>query len=212
MSAKQWRLVIHAALLIGALFCIVPPLTQWDVRAGYLFSLTFYWLFFCLPVIGWHAQAGNDGRLFSEKLAWRDWFMPLLVLAQVFVVVLMTFVPHTAMLSSPGMWLAVFAGTINGPLEELAWRGGFLATFRDRPKTGFWLGWVLFSAVHVPLALSHGVVFEGGALAFVGSAALLGLFWSWIAWRTGSVFYLAIGHALTSILAFWVLFDRNGFV
>ena len=211
MSRQQIALIIHAALLIGALFLLVPWLTQWDARAGYLFSLTFYWPFFCLPVIGLHALPGNDGLLFTEKLPWRYWwFIPLLLL-QVGIIALVNFVPNTAMLTSGGMWLAILIASINGPLEETAWRGGFLGAFRDRPTLGFWLGWLLFTAWHVPLALSVGITFDGGALALVGGAALLGLFWSWVVWMTGSVFYVSIAHALTNLFAFWVLFDRNGF-
>ncbi|UYN98678.1 MAG: CPBP family intramembrane metalloprotease [Devosia sp.] len=203
---------MHAALLIGALFFLVPALTAWDLRAGYLFTLTFYWLFFCLPVIGWHALSGNDGRLFSEKLPWRDWWIIPLLLLQVSVVAVVNFAPNTAMLSHGGMYLALLIALINGPLEEIAWRGGFLATFRDRPRLGFWLGLGLFTLWHVPLALAAGLVYDGGAAALIGGAAVLGLFWAWITWRTGSVFYTAIAHALTNIFAFWVLFDRNGFV
>jgi uncharacterized protein len=62
----------------------------------------------------------------------------------------------------------------------------------------------------VPLALSHDVLFDGGALALLGGAAALGLLWSAIAWRTGSVFYVSLAHSLTNLFAFWVLFDRNG--
>ncbi|MNT80398.1 hypothetical protein D3C72_2198490 [compost metagenome] len=70
---------------------------------------------------------------------------------------------------------------------------------------------MLFTAWHAPLALSHGISFDGGWLYLEGEAAALGLLWSWIAWRTGSVFYVSIAHGLTNIFAFWVLFDRNGF-
>jgi CAAX amino terminal protease family. len=211
MTRQQISLVIHAALLNGALFVIVPMLTNWDARAGYLFALAFYWLFFCLPVIGRHAMEGNDGRLFSEKLRWRDWWIIPLLLLQVGVLAILTFVPNTSILTSGGMWLALLSAGINGPLEEMAWRGGFLGTFRDRPRLGFWLGWALFTLVHVALVQGHGIVFDGGGLVLVGGAAVLGLFWSWITWRSGSVFYTSLAHMLTSVFAFWVLFDRNGF-
>ena len=211
MSARQYALLAHAAAVIAALFYVVPALTEWDPRAGFLFSLTFYWLAFCLPAIGVFALADRDHRLLSEKLAWRDWWVPALLLVQVIAVATIAFVPNTAILTSGGMWLALLLATINGTLEELAWRGGFLTTFRDRPRLGFWLSWGLFSAWHVPLALSHGMVFDGGAAMLVGGAAGLGLFWSWIAWRTRSVFYVAQAHALTNLFTFWVLFDRNGF-
>lgn len=211
MSARQIALLLHAILLIGVLFWLVPTLTAWDPRAGYLFSLTFYWLFFCLPVIGLHALPGNDGLLFTEKLPWRYWWFIPLLLVQVGIIALVNFVPNTAMLTSGGMWLAILIAMINGPLEETAWRGGFLGTFRDRPTLGFWLGWLLFTAWHVPLALSVGITFDGGALALLGGAALLGLFWSWVVWMTGSVFYVSLAHGLTNVFAFWVLFDRNLF-
>lgn len=211
MSKQQIALIVHAALLIGALFLLVPRLTEWDPRAGYLFSLTFYWLFFCLPVIGLHALPGNDGQLFTEKLPWRYWWFIPLLLVQVGAIALVSFVPNTALLTSGGMWLAILIASINGPLEETAWRGGFLGAFRNRPTLGFWLGWLLFTAWHVPLALSVDITFDGGLIALVGGAALLGLFWSWVVWMTGSVFYVSIAHTLTNLFVFWLLFDRNGF-
>lgn len=211
MSGKQIALTLHAALLIGALFFIVPWLTKWHPQYGYLFSLTFYWLFFCLPVIGWHALAGNDGRLLSEKLPWRDWWIIPLLLVQAGLAAMVSFAPHTSILTGASMYLALLIAAINAPLEELAWRGGFLGTFRDRPRLGFWLGWVLFTAWHIPLTTSVGIAFDGGAAALIGGAAALGLLWTWIAWRTGSVFYTGLAHFLTNIFAFWVLFDRNGF-
>ena len=211
MSARQLALLAHAALLIGALFFIVPALTAWHPQHGYLFALTFYWLFFCLPVIGWHALEGSDGRLFTEKLRWRDWWIIPLLLVQVSIVALANFVPNTPILTQGSMYLALLIAAINGPLEEMARRGGFLGTFRDKPRLGFWLGWALFTAWHIPLALSHDIVFDGGALALVGGASALGLFWAWIAWRTGSVFYVSLAHMLTNVFAFWVLFARNGF-
>lgn len=212
MSARQIALVAHAALLIGALFFIVPALTGWNGPLGYLAAMALYWLGFCLPVIAIHVWRHRDEHLFSERLAWRHWWIPLALLAQVGVVGLAAFVPNTAMLTTQAAMLAAAVAIINGPLEEIAWRGGFMTTFRDRPRLGFWLGWGLFTAWHAPLALSHDIVFAGGWLALVGGAAALGLFWSWIAWRTGSVFWVAIAHTLTNALTFWVLFDANGFV
>ena len=211
MTKPQFALTLHAALLIGALFFIVPVLTEWDTRAGFLFSLGFHWLFFCLPVIGWHALKGNDGRIFSERLPWRDWWLLPTLLVQVLLVALLTFVPNTSGLTQGGMYLALLIAAINAPLEESAWRGGFLATFRDRPRLGFWLGWALSWFRYVPLALSQGMSFEGSALIFVAGFAVLALFWASVAWRTGSVFYTALASFLSNFCILWVLFDRNGF-
>ena len=212
MNRSQIALTLHAVALIGAMLVIVPALTlQFGGPTGYLLSMAVYWLLFCLPVIALHVWKRHDGRLFSEKLAWRDWFVPGLLLLQVALIGIVAFVPNTALLTTHGALLATMVGVINAPLEEAAWRGGFLTRFAERRRLGFWLSWLLFSAWHAPLMLSHGLVFDGGWMALVGGAAALGLLWSWIAWRTGSVFWTAIAHALTNVLSFWVLFDSNGF-
>src|SRR5690606_16500254 len=139
----QLALITHAALLIGALFFVVPVLTGWNPHLGYLLVLLVYWLGFCLPVIWWHVRPLPDQRLFSERLRWRDWFVPVVLLVQVTVVAAVAVVPHTAVLTTQGAMLAAAVGVVNGPLEEIAWRGGFLRRFADRPRLGFWLGWAL---------------------------------------------------------------------
>lgn len=212
MTRPQFALVLHALALIAALVWLVPTLTQaLGGPQGYLLSLCFYWLAFCLPAIFFHVRNRRGPLLFSEKLAWRDWWIPGLLLLQVGVVGLAAIVPNTSQLTTHAAMLAALVAVINGPLEEIAWRGGFLTRFADRPRLGFMLSWVLFTAWHAPLALSHGIVFDGGWIALVGGAAGLGLLWSWIAWRTGSIFWVGIAHVLTNFMAFWVLFDANGF-
>jgi membrane protease YdiL (CAAX protease family) len=211
MTRPQIALVLHALALIGAMSVLVPTLTAISGPSGYLLVMAFYWIAFCVPVVALHVWNWHGGRLFSERLAWRDWFVPGLLLLQVGMIGVVGVVPHTAILTTHGAMLAAAVALLNGPLEEAAWRGGFLTTFRDRPRLGFWLGWALFTAWHVPLALSQNIVFEGGWPALVGGAAALGLLWSWIAWRTGSVFWTAIAHTLTNVLTFWVLFNANGF-
>jgi uncharacterized protein len=213
MSRQQAALVVHALLLIGALVVLVPWLTRaLGGPLGYLLSLMIYWLGFCLPVIAMQVWRQRGPLLFSERLAWRDWWVPGLLVLQMGVIGLLAVVPNTSLLTTHGAMLAAAVALINGSLEEIAWRGGFMTRFADRPRLGFWLGWLLFTAAHIPLALSHDIVFDGGWLGPVGGAAALGLVWSWIAWRTGSVFWVSIAHVLTNALAFWVLFDRNGFV
>lgn len=212
LTKNQLLLTLHALALPLVMALIVPTLTGWNPQLGYLLSLVVYWLIFCIPVIAWHVWNRHDGRLFSERLRWGDWWIVPLLLAQVTTVGIVAFFPNTELLTTHGAMLAGAVALLNGPLEEAAWRGGFMARFSDRPRLGFWLGWVLFSLWHVPLLLSQGIVFDGGAMSLLGGAAGLGLLWSWVAWRTGSVFYTAIAHTLTNVLTFWVLFNSNGFV
>jgi membrane protease YdiL (CAAX protease family) len=210
MTRRQLALVLHAALLPGVMFFVVPALTGWQPQLGYLLSLGVYWLIFCVPVIALHAWRRHDGRLFSEKLRWQDWWVPLAVLVQVLAVAIAVFVPNTELLTTHGAMLAAAVALVNAPLEEAAWRGGFLTSFAERRRLGFWLCWVLFTFWHTPLLLARGIDID--ALTLLGGAGVLGLFWGWIAWRTGSVFYTTIGHGLTNAISFWVLFNTNGFV
>ena len=212
MTRSQIALVMHALALIGAMFVLVPRVTAIHGPSGFLLSLAFYWLAFCLPVIALHVWRQRGELLFSERLAWRYWYIPVLLLAQVGLVFIVALVPHTGILTTRGAMLAAAIALINGPLEETAWRGGFMIEFSNRPRLGFMLGWLLFTAWHIPLALSHNIIFAGGWPALVAGAALLGLLWNWIAWRTGSVFWTSIAHVLTNVLTFWVLFNTNDFV
>lgn len=206
----QFALVLHAIALIAALVWLVPVFTEsFGGVQGYLLSLLVYWLGFCLPVIALHVRGRRGPRLFSEKLAWRDWWIPGLLLLQVGVAAFVIFVPNTAMLTTHAAMLAGLVALIHAPLEELAWRGGFYTRFANRPRLGFILGWLLFTLWHVPLGLATNLVMPGGMPALVGGAAVLGLFWNWLVWRTGSVFWVSIAHALTSALSFWLLFDAN---
>ncbi|MCY1310397.1 hypothetical protein D9M70_605790 [compost metagenome] len=127
------------------------------------------------------------------------------------IVGLIALVPNTAILTTHAAMLAAIVGVINGTLGESAWRGGFLTAFAERRGLGFVLGALLFPAFQATLLLSHDLTFAGGPMMLIGLAAVLNLFWSWLAWRTNSIFWTSIAHVLTNILAFWVLFDGNGF-
>lgn len=207
----QIALILHALALIAALIFVVPALTQTlGGPTGYLLSLAFYWLAFCLPVMLFHVRGRRSPMLFSEKLPWCDWWIPGLLLLQVGMVSLIVVVPQTSLLTTHAATLAALVALINGPLEEVAWRGGFMTRFAKNPRLGLVLSALLYTLWHAPLLLSHGVDIDW--LPLLGGAATLGLLWSWIAWRSGSVFWVSIAHVLTSFLILWVLFDRNNFV
>ncbi|SEQ25283.1 hypothetical protein SAMN05428969_2413 [Devosia sp. YR412] len=212
MTRSQIALVLHALALIGALVVLVPRLTAINGPSGFLLSLAFHWIAFCIPVIAIHVWNRDGGQTFSERLAWRDWFVPILLLVQVGMVFLAALVPYTALLTTHGAMLAAAVAVFNGPLMEASWRGGFLTAFHNRPSLGFALAYLLGTASCLPFALSQNLNFPGGWPMLLAGVALPGLLWSWIAWRTGSVFYSSIAHVLTNILSFWVLFNANGFV
>lgn len=212
LTGRQRWLVGHAAALIAAMLVLVPWLTaSLGGPAGYLASLAVYWAGFCLPVALIHLRPAG-AALWSPRLPKQDRWLPALIAAQVAAVFAFGLVPHLGALTPAIAGLAIAMALVNGTLEEAAWRGGFLASFADRPRLGFWLGWALFAAWHVPLALANGIVYDGGPLALVGGAAGLGLIWTWVAWRSGSLFWVVAAHVLTNLFAFPGLLVTNRFL
>lgn len=212
MTTRQRALTVHAVAAILALLVLVPLLTRWlGGPWGYLASLCVYWLGFCLPVVLIHLRPLPAGLL-TPVVARRDLWVLGLLGVQLGAILFAGLLPHLGLLALPAVALALAMAAINGPLEEAAWRGGFLTVFADRRRLGFWLSLALFTAWHVPLALAHGIVYEGGPAMLVGGAAGLGLIWSIVAWRTGSIFWPTIAHFATNAMVFPVLVATNGFV
>ncbi|WP_108396674.1 CPBP family glutamic-type intramembrane protease [Devosia submarina] len=204
-NRRQVALVLHALACIAGLAVATPHLTRaFGAAAGPIFALLLQALLFCLPVIAFHVWRGR-GALFSERLHWRQWWIVLALLGQLGLVTLLLFVPNTAVLTTQSAMLAAMIALLVAPLEEIAWRGGFLRVFPQQPPIGLWLGWLLCSAAQLPVLYATGADWP-----FLASVmAVLTLFWSALAWRTGSVFWTAIAHTLTDILLLWLLLDRN---
>jgi membrane protease YdiL (CAAX protease family) len=61
----------------------------------------------------------------------------------------------------------------------------------------------------VPLALVHGVTYEGGAFALVGGAIGLGVLWSVIAYQTGRIGWPIVSHVVTNVATFIGFISSN---
>lgn len=202
----QALLVLHAVLLVASLFWLVPRLVnEFGVISGVLAGLAVSWVGFCLPMIARHVWPRRSRALFSERLAWRQWWVPPLLLVQIVLVSAVSVMPHTAILTSKGALLAALISVLHAPLQDAAWRGGFLSVFAERPRLGLGLGWLLSSAAALPFVL----LFPHAPACFAGIVAL-NAFWQWLVWRTGSIFWVSIAHGLSSTLVFWVLLNAHG--
>jgi membrane protease YdiL (CAAX protease family) len=204
-NRRQVALLLHAFGCIAGLAVVTPRLTEaFGAAAGPILALLLQALLFCLPVIALHVWHGR-GALFSERLQWRQWWIVLALLGQVGLVVLLLFVPNTAVLTTQSAMLAAMIALLVAPLKETAWRGGFLLVFANSPRMGLWVSWLLSSAAQLPVLLGTGADWP----LLAAMTAVLTLFWSLLVWRTGSVFWTTIAHTLTDILLLWLLLDRN---
>lgn len=213
MKWRQVALVAHALALTAVMFLAVPWLTESrGGAAGWLFSIVLYWAFFCIPVIVLHLGRAGLRDLTSIGLErGQRWVVWLLAVQVALVAVGTTVTMHTELVMGV-IGLAMLMALVNGTLEEAAWRGGFYRVFDDNRALGFVLGLCLFTLWHVPLALAHDIDYGGGgAAALIGGAFVLGLVWSIVVWRTGSIFWVSLAHVATNVIAFSALFSSNGF-
>ncbi len=142
--------------LIAAMAVVTPVLTRaLGGSSGYLASLAVYWVGFCLPVAIIHVRRARFAKLFVWRLPSRDlWVLPVLAI-QVAAVAVFGVLLHSHEITLAAAALALCVALINGPLEELAWRGGFFTVFGNLPRFGFWIGLALFTA-----ALAFSVLFQ----------------------------------------------------
>ncbi|MFN3953429.1 MAG: CPBP family intramembrane glutamic endopeptidase [Pararhodobacter sp.] len=206
MRARGPWLVASSLGLIGFMALFVPWVTQRHGFAGYGLAVALYWFAFCLP-LGLFFTRGQRKQLVSWRLNGQRW-VPWAVAGLALVVLAVTLARPPAGVTALVVVLALGAGVINGPLEELYWRGGYLAQF-GASLPGFALGWVLFVAWHLPLALAVGVEYHGGGFALVGGAAGLGLLWAFITWKTRAIGWAMASHALINMIVFHELVATN---
>jgi len=198
------RLLIASSFgLIGFMALFVPWVTARYGFAGYGLAMLLYWFAFCLPLgLVFAGRGAVSLRLNGQR--WVPWAVAGLAL----VVLIATLSRPPGGLTPLVVVLALGAGLINGPLEELYWRGGYLAQF-GHSLPGFALGWALFVAWHLPLAMAVGVEYHGGGLALVGGAAGLGLVWAVMVWKTRAIGWAMISHASINMIVFHALIADN---
>ena len=83
----------------------------------------------------------------------------------------------------------------NAILEELLWRGVYIALWPRNP----WLGWIWpafgFAAWHFAPQVIHPSSL--GPATFTTASLALGLSWGWVAYRTASLRWVSASHVLT---------------
>lgn len=211
MTRPRLALLLHALCAIAALYALGPVLAEHIEGVGLLIAmLAAQAALFSVPSAFVHIDPMDRPLLFSEKLPWRDWWIFMLLLAQPPLLALLVLTPHTAGLTSGAAHLAALIGILHAPLVEIGWRGALLSRFGEMPRLGFWLSWAL------PL-LAQGAAWGGAGLALpvsplwlLAGSALLSLFWTWLCWRSFSVFWTSIAHALSSTILLWMVLSWNG--
>ncbi|ODT76255.1 MAG: hypothetical protein ABS76_31680 [Pelagibacterium sp. SCN 64-44] len=211
MTRPCLALLLHALFALAALYALGPVVARHVEGVGFLVvMLGAQALLFGLPAIVFHIDPLDRPLLFSEKLAWRDWWIFILLAIQPPALALALLMPHTAILTSPAASLAALIGLLHGPLTEIGWRGALLSRFGENSRLGFALSWLLPLLAQGALWPLPGLALPIEPAGLLAGSGLLGLFWTWLAWRSFSVFWTSIAHALSSTILLWLLLSANG--
>lgn len=201
-SAPQKTLLVATPLIVLMLIYLFPALTySFDKSRGVLIALAIYWGAVCfgfgLTIIGLR----NLKRLYARPKPANALNLALAILPVV-LVFFAAFLPVATSLSPRILLLATLFAIINGTAEELFWRGAFIHHFPQDARYAVLYPLVLFTAWHIALALIKGAQYQGGAVALIGGAAIMGLLWGVLAWRTKSIYLSTLSHIGVNMMAF----------
>lgn len=189
----------------------IPHFPEGSLGA-YLGNL-FYWLFWCvlfpLWAVGREGLAGvvrgiGEGKRGPGIAGWIVLSVP--VLLPLYVVPLAT----ASGVELPGaegygtglvLWMAVLVTSLlNGVLEEILWRGTYLAAFPQNRVLGLLFPSVMFGLWHLsPFSFLPGTgAVELLVISMVG--IIFGLCWGIVAWRTGTIRWSIYSHILSNIV------------
>ena len=209
-TAPQKTLLVATPLIVLLLIYLFPALTHSLGKSrGLAISLAIYWGVVCfgfgLSIIG----PRNLKRLYTRPKTANTLNLALAILP-VLLVFFAAFLPVVTTLTPRILLLATLFAIINGTAEELFWRGAFLRHFPHDPRYVIAYPLVLFSTWHIALTLIKGAQYQGGALTLIGGAAIMGLLWGILAWRTKSVYLSTLSHIGVNMMAFPAVLLANG--
>jgi membrane protease YdiL (CAAX protease family) len=201
-NVRFWTLVSPAILILAtlAVFQVTKPVTtQW---VTHLTGFAFYWSVggIIIPLI----LLGRDGyaSLFARasvkwSLALRLGVPALFIPAAFgFLFVFPYLFPGESNLLIPGL---VLYALLNGTFEEVFWRGLFVRHFRGNPWLGVVYPAVLFGLWQlVPWALFDWWLRPPPEIV-LAVAIPVGLLFSWVAYRTGSIRWTVVAHVLANL-------------
>jgi len=220
-SAGINKAIMHKHTLLISSFLILPftfgtfqILTGlFGPKWGYMGGFLLYWGYALCT--SWWLSGGKWaylGRMTSQSLRPRYTngitaaaFLPVL---GVFFV---SFLPNAAKLTPTTSILLVTMALLNGTIEEVYWRGLYLLEYPQDRRIGVWASTVLFGAWHISLWFARGVAYQGGFMALVGGAFVMGLLWTGVTRSVGNVRACILAHVLVNLFAFTGLFIENGF-
>ncbi len=204
---NQIALLIAPLLLLATTYPVYQLLLRrcgkkWSYLGGFLFCWIAWCLFFPLALLGPQGLVGLFHGVSSPF--GHPWWLGVFCLLGPPLVAFLVIFPQALRRASAGLVLVSAAlALVNGPLEEVLWRGAYLTLFPSQvwlallyPSLGFAL-WHLAPMLVVPPTGGR----RWGKAALVAQVCVLGLLWAWVANNTGSILWTTVSHILIDFSA-----------
>ena len=169
---------------------------------GYVIGFSFYYIVWCygIPLV----LMGKDGfcSLFKEAnplFRKRNWYLIIIFFLLIFGTLIMYLIPGVTEATLAFVLLAILIAVIHGVGEETLWRGLYVRSFSQNAFLGMIYPTIGFALWH----LSPQIIFpaETGIFIFLVSTFFLGISYALIAYKTSSIKWVALLHAIGSLLA-----------
>lgn len=209
-------MTIKADILKISLFGLMFPITllifkfiinQVGLQTGYWISSAVYWAIISLFALNYLGFRGIANSYRINKPTSQYW--ALLAFIPVVATFFISFVPSFQHLKASLIILTISAGIINGTCEELFWRGLTLRTALKNKYIVIFASAIGFGLWHLTLAMINGLKYQGGIVALVGGAFVMGMLWQFVATKTNNILFVTLAHILVNIFAFSTLILEN---
>jgi membrane protease YdiL (CAAX protease family) len=197
-AKRALALLIPVAAPVSMIGAFAASKAAFGPIPGYLVGFLVYWCVWCLAVPVFLLGPSRVRELFADRhpRLGRPWLIGLLALLFPAVGALATrWFPEVGGAGVAMVGGALVIGVVNATMEELLWRGVFVSYWPSDWRLGLLWPTIGFGAWHLaPQVIRPAAM---GPLPYGASAALLGLCWGWVAFRTGSLRWTWLSHVVT---------------
>jgi hypothetical protein len=200
MNGKQRVALVAPLILIGVMYPIFRALAgvfEEDWRIGWYLGLVIYWLIWGAAFPLWVIGKESIAKIVRpQRLNLRAF---LLVLLMLLLASLYRFVPGMAY-QKRSLWILLLLLSTNfgnGFFEEVLWRGVYMELFPD--SILFRIVWptIWFGLWHyVPGSISP----DGGVWGLVIGSGLMGFYLSFVAKKTGTIWWTIVAHTIGGMI------------
>jgi len=205
LSWKQIALLIAPWLLLATTYvCYQLLMRRFGAKKAYVGGFLFYWIVWCLlfPLALLGPQTlvhlfRNVGSPFGQP--W--WLGAFCLIGPPLFAYVFLFPKALRKTSVKIVLVSAALAIVNGPLEELLWRGAYLTLFPGQLWLSLLYPTIGFALWHFAPQSVFPSPWRGGRVAFVAQAGFLGLLFGWVAIDTGVILWTSMSHILIDFSA-----------